>query len=92
MVVGFGFGLVERGDWGYDPVWIQIGIVGWAATFVAGAGYLGPQSRRLSKLLEDRLPDHADVQALIGRILLVARVDAVLLLFIVFDMVAKPWS
>lgn len=92
MVVGFGFGLVENGAWGYDPAWIQIGIAGWAASFVAGAGFLGPQSKRLATLPEDRPPEDAGVQALIRRILLVARVDWVLLLFITFDMVAKPWT
>jgi hypothetical protein len=92
MVLGFGFGLVEKGEWGYRPTWIQIGIAGWAASFVAGAGYLGPQSKRLAKLLEERLPEDVEVQGLIGRILLVARLDAVLLLFLVFDMTAKPWS
>jgi len=92
MVVGFGFGLVEKGDFGYDLAWVQIGIAGWAASFVAGAGFLGPQSKRLAKMLEDRPPEDAGVQALIQRILLVARLDSVLLLFITLDMVAKPWS
>jgi uncharacterized membrane protein len=92
MVVGFGFGLVEKGDWGYDPTWIQIGIAGWAASFVLGAGYLGPRAKKLDKLLGERSPDDAGVTDLIRRILLVARFDSVVLLFITFDMVAKPWS
>jgi len=92
MVVGFGFGLVEKGDWGYDPAWIQIGIVGWAASFLLGAGYLGPHAKKLDRLLDERSPDDAGVQDLIRRILLVARFDSVLLLFITVDMVAKPWS
>jgi uncharacterized membrane protein len=92
MVLGFGFGLVEKGAWGYGPTWIQIGIAGWAVSFGVGAGYLGPQSKRLAKLLDERLPEDTEVQGLIGRILLVARLDAVLLLFLVFDMTAKPWS
>ncbi len=92
MVVGFGFALVEKGDWGYSPTWIQIGIAGWAASFALGAGYLGPHSKKLATLLDERSPDDAEVQALIQRILLVARFDSVLLLLIVFDMVARPWS
>jgi uncharacterized membrane protein len=92
LVLGFGFGLVENGHWGYHPAWIQIGIVGWAVSFVTGAGYLGPQSKRLARMLEDRPPEHAGVQALIQRILFVARLDSVLLLFVTLDMVAKPWS
>lgn len=94
MVIGFGFWMVERGEagWTYDMTWLQIGIGGWIASFVVGAGYLGPHATKLSKLLEQRPPEDSDVQALIGRILFVARLDALLLLFIVFDMTAKPWS
>jgi hypothetical protein len=59
---------------------------------VIGAGYLGPHASKLAKLLESRPPEDGEVQDLIKRILLVARIDAVLLLFIVFVMTAKPWS
>jgi uncharacterized membrane protein len=92
MVVGFGFWMVEHADLGYDETWIRIGIAGWIASFVIGAGYLGPHASKLAKLLESRSPEDGEVQALIRRILLVARIDAVLLLFIVFDMAARPWS
>jgi uncharacterized membrane protein len=92
MVVGFGFGLVEKDGWGYGPTWIQIGIAGWAASFVLGAGYLGPHARKLARLLEERDESDAGVQDVIRRILFVARLDALLLLFIVVDMTAKPWS
>lgn len=92
IVVAVGFGLVENGDWGYGPTWIRIGIAGWAASFLIGAGYLGPHAKRLSRLLDERPAEDLEVQALIRRILLVARIDAVILLFIVFDMTAKPWS
>jgi uncharacterized membrane protein len=92
IVVAVGFGLVENGDWGYDPTWIQIGIAGWVASVVIGAGYLAPHAKKLSKLLDDRPPEDEGVQELIKRILLVARIDVLILLFIVFDMTAKPWS
>jgi uncharacterized membrane protein len=52
MVVGFGFGLVEKGDWSYDRAWILIGIAGWAASFVVGAvtsGRRRSDSRNCSK-------------------------------------------
>ena len=93
MVVGFGFWMVENGalGWTYDMTWLQIGIAGWIASFVVGAAYLGPRAKRLSRLLDERSPEDAEVQDLIRRILLAARIDAVILLFIVFDMTAKPW-
>ena len=57
-----------------------------------GAGYLGPRASKLARLLDERPPEDSEVQDLITRILLVARIDAVLLLFLVFDMTAKPGS
>ena len=92
MVVGFGFWMVQEADRGYSETWLQIGIAGWIASFVIGAGYLGPHAGKLSKLLESRPHEDSEVQDLIKRILVVARIDAVLLLFLVFDMTAKPWS
>jgi len=91
MVVGFGFGMIEKAGTGYSATWIQIGIAGWAASFVIGAGYLGPRAKRLATLLDERAADDQEVQSLIERILLVARFDALLLLFVVLDMTAKPW-
>ena len=92
MVVGFGFGLVEKSGIGYDLAWVQIGIGGWIASFLLGAGYLGPNAKKLAKLLEERAPEDHAVQDLIRRILFAARFDSLLLLFIVLDMTAKPWS
>jgi uncharacterized membrane protein len=92
MVIGFGFGLTENGGWSYSTTWIQIGIAGWAATFLIGAGYLGPSAAKIDRLIEERGPEDTEAQALIERVLRVARLDALLLLFIVFDMTAKPWS
>jgi hypothetical protein len=91
-VVGFGFWMVQEGDLGDDARWLQIGIAGWIASFVIGAGYLGPHASKLAKLLDQRPPEDDEVQDLIRRILLVARIDAVILLVVVFDMTAKPWS
>jgi len=92
MVVAFGFAMIANGDLSYSLTWLQIAIVGWAISFFVGAAYLGPHAKKLSKLLDGREAEDAETQALIQRILFVARLDALLLLFIVFDMTAKPWS
>ena len=92
MVLGFGFGMIENRGLSYSLAWIQIAIAGWAASFLLGAGYLGPHAKQLARLLDERPPEDAGVKELIGRILLVARLDSLLLLFIVLDMTAKPWS
>jgi uncharacterized membrane protein len=77
-------------DYTWSCAWIIIGIVGFAISFVTGAAYLGPSSGKLAKLMEERGPEDPDVQAAIGRILLVARIDVVILLLVVLDMVLKP--
>lgn len=92
MVIGFGFGMVEKSGIGYGLTWIQIGIAGWIVSFLLGAGYLGPHSKKLAKLLEERPPEDQGIQHLIQRILFVARLDSLVLLFVVLDMTAKPWS
>ena len=92
IVMGLGFWIIEEVGYGYDLTWIQIAIAGWGASFIIGAGYLGPHAQKLAKLMETQPPESPEVQGLIRRILTVARIDGALLLFIVFDMVAKPWS
>jgi len=92
VLLGFGFGMISNADLGYGLTWIQIALAGWAASFLIGLLFLGPESARLGKLMLERPPEDPEVQRRIGRILMVAKVDALILLFIVFDMTAKPWS
>jgi uncharacterized membrane protein len=89
-VLGFGFGLVENGNWGYDHFFVQFSLAGWGASALTGMLFLGPQSAKLGKLMPTRPPDDPEVQSAIRRILFVARIDVVLLLAIVFVMTAKP--
>jgi hypothetical protein len=56
-----------------------------------GAFFLGPEAKRLGKLVPTRPADDPEIQARIRRILLILRVDNVLLLAIVFVMTAKPF-
>jgi uncharacterized membrane protein len=94
VVLGLGFGLMENGQspWTYDLTWVQIALAGWGASFLIGLLFLGPESGRLAKLQAERPPTDPEVQRRINRIVTIARADAVLLLFIVFDMTAKPFS
>jgi uncharacterized membrane protein len=94
IVLALGFGLIENGQspWSYHLTWVQIALAGWAVSALTGIFYLGPTAKKLGKLIEERGPADPEAQATIKRILLVARLDVLLLLFIVFDMTAKPWS
>ena len=80
----------------YSPVyaftytWILLAFAGYAATFVTGAFVIGPASGKIGALLEAEGPSSAEAQALIRRIFAVSRVDLVVLLLVVADMVFKP--
>ena len=93
LVLAFGFGLMENGQspWTYDQFFVVFALVGWALSFVTGAFFLGPEAKRLGELMSSRAAEDPEVQYRIRRILVVARIDVVLLLAIVFVMTAKPW-
>src|SRR5213593_1136169 len=62
-VLGFGFGMIENAGYGYDFTWIKIALAGWGLSFLVGAGFLGPESGRLGRLMVERGPADAEVQA-----------------------------
>jgi uncharacterized membrane protein len=93
LVLLFGIGLMENGQspWKWDYTWVQIALAGWGLTFLVGFFYIRPEAAKLAKTIEAKGPTDPETQAIIKRILLVTRLDVLLLLFIVFDMAAKPW-
>ncbi|HEY5080684.1 MAG TPA: DUF2269 family protein [Bauldia sp.] len=76
-------------SFGFEMLWIDLGIIGYAATFVTGNYFLRPRADRITKLVaEGGASDHA-VAA--GRELLgLAKFDYALLFIVVADMVFKP--
>jgi uncharacterized membrane protein len=74
----------------FTDTWILLAFAGYAATFVTGAFVIGPTSGKIGKLLEAEGPSSPEGQALIRRIFAVSRVDLVVLLLVVADMVFKP--
>lgn len=90
LVVVFGVLLVNEVGYEFSDTWITLGFVAFGLSFVAGAGFLGPESGRIAKLAAERGPDDADVQRRIGRVLLVSRIELVVLVAVILDMVVKP--
>lgn len=88
LIVGILMALDDR--WDFGETWIQLGLGGWFLSFLLGAGFLGPQSGKLGRLIRERGADHPEVRPRLQRILLVARVDVLLMLLIVADMTIKP--
>ncbi|HXE43972.1 MAG TPA: hypothetical protein VN635_02130 [Conexibacter sp.] len=64
----------------------------WALSFVTGAAFLGPESKRISGAIERHGVDSAEAQMRIKRIFLVSRVELLFLLLVVADIVLKPFA
>jgi uncharacterized membrane protein len=75
---------------GLTDTWILIGLAGAVATTITGAAFLGPTAGKLSTAIEAEGPDTPSVTAMRRKILTVARVDQVVLLIVIVDMVFKP--
>ena len=75
-------------SWGQN--WIVLGLVAFVASFAVGAGFLGPESGRIAKVIERDGPESSEAQARIRRILLISRCELVVLLTVIVNMVVKP--
>jgi uncharacterized membrane protein len=82
-----GLALVWESAWGFGEDWIVIGLVLYAVTFLSGLLFLGPESARIGKLIEQGSPQ-AGPRTL--RLILLARLDLVVLFLLVYDMTVKP--
>jgi uncharacterized membrane protein len=78
--------------WAFEQFWIIAAIVMFAFSFISGAFYLGPQSGKLKKLYEAEGTNAAEAPVLIRKLFVVSRIELVLMVLIVFDMVLKPGS
>ena len=90
LLVASGIWLVEEGSWGFDHFWIAFGLAVYAASFLSGALFIGPELGRIGKLVDEHGVEHPDVQARIKRIFVISRVELVFLIAVVFDMTIKP--
>ena len=71
-----------------EHVWLSFAMAGFALSFVMGAVIVGPTIKKASNARKDGREE--EVEALIGRVFLVSRIELVLLILIVPDMVIKP--
>jgi uncharacterized membrane protein len=81
---------IERPEVAFGDEWIVIGLVGILFSAVVGSTFLGPESGRIGKLIEAKGPSDPDVARRMKRLFLVSRVELVILLLIVVDMVVRP--
>jgi uncharacterized membrane protein len=89
VLVIVGFALLGVGKLPFE-LWVILGIVGWAITFVTGIAVLTPGVRRAESLLSELGPNSEVALAQVQRVLVLTRIDLVVLTLIVFDMVLRP--
>ena len=91
-VVIFGIALVIESDaWTFEYLWIVLGLVGFAATFVTGLFMIKPASERIGAAMEregGRLTP--ELRTDIRKLIVMARLDYVVLFLVIADMVIKP--
>jgi uncharacterized membrane protein len=92
IVLAMGIAMMLNTDLGWGSFWVIFGLIGFASTFALGLGVLAPLSKRTAAAIATSGPTSPEAQALVTRILLVARVDAAVLLLVIVDMVVKPFS
>src|SRR5919204_83600 len=83
-------GMMINAHWSWGQNWIVLGLIAFGLSFVIGAGFLGPESGRLAKLIASEGPESPAVKARIRRILMVSRAELVVLVTVVWNMVVKP--
>src|SRR3954451_6094366 len=71
VVLGFLLLSESGGAWDLGQGWVMFGFVVWVLSFISGAGFLGPESGRLGKLVEERGPDGTEDQGGVRRVFFV---------------------
>ncbi|HEX6763171.1 MAG TPA: DUF2269 family protein [Gaiellaceae bacterium] len=89
-VLAFGIVLVEKGNWGWGVLWIDLALAGWAIATSVGVIFVGPELGRIDKAAAEFGPESPEVAARVRRLFTVFRFDTVLLVLLVLDMTAKP--
>ncbi|MDP9069026.1 MAG: DUF2269 family protein [Actinomycetota bacterium] len=90
LVLLTGIGTVIVSGWEFTDLWIVIGLLGFAATFVTGIAYLAPAGKKVTAGITDRGPEDAEVQSNIERIQRISQIDTLVLVIVVLNMVVKP--
>ena len=90
-VLGFGIAMVSVSEaWSIGQLWIILGLVGIAISAIGGALFFGPQSKRIGEALRTEGAESERVRSLIRQLFVVGRVDVLILLLVVANMVLKP--
>ena len=91
LVLVFGILLVADSDvWSFDMLWIDLGFVGFALTFVTGFFWIRPNSERVQSMIEQDGGMSPRAYAAARRLIVFSRLDYAVLYLVIADMVVKP--
>ena len=90
VVILAGVAMVIESGWDFSDLWIVIGIAIYVISVVIGIFFLTPRSEKMLALATERGTGDAEVQEMAKSLTLLSRVDLVLLVLVVADMVIKP--
>jgi uncharacterized membrane protein len=90
-VVLLGIALVIESDaWSFDQLWIVLGLMGFASTFLTGLLVLKPVGDRIAAQMERDGGVTPSTMVEVQKLLIKARSDYVVLFLVIADMVIKP--
>lgn len=89
-VLVMGLLMVFDGPWGFDSLWVSLGLAGYLATFLTGLLVMKPSSERIAALFARDGGMSAEATLEIRKLLAKGRVDTIVLYLVVAVMVLKP--
>jgi uncharacterized membrane protein len=91
LVAAFGVWLVaDSPAWEFSQFWVTAALTVFLASFITGAGFLGPESGRIGRAATELGVDDPSVQRRVRRLMLISRIELLFLILVIFDMVVKP--
>ena len=89
-VLLLGILLTIEGPWGFGDLWIVLGLVGYAASFLTGILFLEPEGKRIDAAMTAHGPGSAQAAHHVKRINTVQWMEIVILFLVVAIMALKP--
>ena len=77
-------------QWGFGQTWVAVSMGLWLLSVIAGAFYIGPQTKKVAGLFEAEGPTSVAARAGLSRVFLVSRLELVSFAIIIALMVFKP--
>jgi len=90
LLFGLATAFAKPYKWGFHPLWIKLGLLGFLITAVNGAGVLGRMAKKMAALAEEKGASDPAVLDQARKLLNAMRIDLVVILLVVVDMVFKP--